>query len=137
MATGVAVFLHAEQSGEIKGQVTRGTIRGFSHFYCRSRLARIIARFYVISPSHKTELLPCRKKCTPPRRSSRRAARLAGPKMRCSAGEPYHPPPGRPVSAKTAKKPARNPIFSAEITGTGLTFALFMVIAWNLQAGAP
>jgi hypothetical protein len=37
-------------------------------------MARCIVRFYVISPSHKTELLPRRKKCTPVRRSSCRAA---------------------------------------------------------------
>jgi hypothetical protein len=39
--------------------------------------------------------------------------------------------PGRPVSAKTSKKYIRKPLFSAEIAGAGLTFALMMVIAWN------
>jgi hypothetical protein len=36
-----------------------------------------------------------------------------------------------------AKKYIRKPLFSAEIAGAGLTFALFMVIVRNLQAGAP
>jgi hypothetical protein len=71
--------------------------------YCRSRLARIIARFYVISFSHKTKLLPAGK--TP-------AGLPAKAKMRYSTGEPgAHPPLAGLFPRKQRRNPPETPYF--------------------------
>jgi hypothetical protein len=75
---------------------------------------RIIVRFYVISPSHKTELLARRKKC-PPGQAHVAPTHPHGRKYGAMPGKPACPPLRWLAGAKTAKKHARNPYFPLKL----------------------
>jgi hypothetical protein len=106
----VVVFLHAEQSGEIKRQVIRETIRGFGHLLLPVSYDAL----------HRPILchIPLAQNGTPAVPEKMHAAqaqlapgRLAGPKCGAAPGKPRPPSPGRPVSAKTAKNLLETPYF--------------------------
>jgi hypothetical protein len=77
-------------------------------------MTRFIVRFYVISHSHKTELLARRKKCSPGQVHVA-PAYWQGRKSGAAPGKPACPPLSRLAGAKTAKKHARNPYFPLKL----------------------